>query len=358
MAGIRNRTCAIAFLWMVTTSSIAQAPPQPPPPPQSPPIAANRASDSYAIYSLLVPHVTNANPSSSREQRVAIADTTVNIADVQPATEPESELEPAPGSDRSFQEALQDFRAHREESFQLQRRFKLDRPYELLNAAQAAEFRKTVAGYASLTFFSEVYFNTAQTAALVYTGSVCATPCENAQWIYLEKRDGQWSRRFSSITDRGDSYAIYSLLLHDDPYPGLPQREGPIAIADTTVNITDMDPSIPPDGQLQPPPNNAQGFREAVQEFQTRRFERLQLQRDFHLDVDYTLLDRGAVAAYKSSQTGYPAVNFFSEVYFDSRQKAALVYRSVFCGHLCANGQWIYLGKQGDQWVRRSGLNI
>jgi hypothetical protein len=155
-----------------------------------------------------------------------------------------------------------------------------------------------------------------------------------------------------------DSYAIYSLLLRDDPYPGLPQRQGPLAIADTTVNITDVNPAVPPDGQLQPPPNNAKAFREAVQDFQSRRFERIQLKRDFHLDVDYTLLNPGDVAAYKSAQTGYPAINFFSEVYFDSKQTAALVYRNVFCGRLCANGQWIYLEKQSGQWVRRSGLNI
>ena len=29
-----------------------------------------------------------------------------------------------------------------------------------------------------------------------------------------------------------------------------------------------------------------------------------------------------------------------------------------FCANLCANGQWIYLEKNGAQWVRRSGLNI
>ena len=89
-----------------------------------------------------------------------------------------------------------------------------------------------------------------------------------------------------------------------------------------------------------------------------RRFERLQLKRGFHLDADYTLLNPGDVETYKQTQSGYPAVNFFSEVYFNGKQTAALVYRNVFCGRLCANGQWIYLEKQGNQWVRRSGLNI
>jgi hypothetical protein len=154
-----------------------------------------------------------------------------------------------------------------------------------------------------------------------------------------------------------DTYAIYSLLLSEDPYPGLPQKQGTLAIADTTVNITEMSPAIAPDTQLQPPPDNAKAFREAAQDFRTRRFERLQLTRVFQLSDNYALLNPGQVDTYRRTQSGYPAINFFSEVYFDSRQTAALVYRNTFCGNLCANGTWIYLEKRGKQWVRRSGLN-
>ena len=53
-------------------------------------------------------------------------------------------------------------------------------------------------GTTSITRFSQAYFNAAQNAALVYTDSVCANPCANGHWIYLEKRDGQWARRFNS----------------------------------------------------------------------------------------------------------------------------------------------------------------
>jgi hypothetical protein len=296
---------------------------------------------------------------------MAIADETVSADDMNPATEPDSELQPPPESERAFYQAVQDFRARRQDRALLEHRLKVDQPYTLVSAHGVAEFSKGppaadsgLQGIAGITRFSQVYFNTTQTAALVYTDNLCANPCSNGQWIYLEKRDGQWVRSSSSIADRTDTYAIYSLLLHDDPYPGLPQKQGQLAIAGTTVNITDMNPAIAPDSELQPPPNNAAAFSEAVQDFQARRFERLQLKRDFHLDADYALLDPGDVAAYKRTQTGYPAVNFFSEVYFNSRQTAALVYRNVFCGHLCANGQWIYLEKNGDQWVRRSGLNI
>lgn len=155
-----------------------------------------------------------------------------------------------------------------------------------------------------------------------------------------------------------NTYAIYSMLLTDDPSPGIPQKRGTVAIADTTVNITDMSPAIAPDTQLQPPPGHEKAFQEAVQDFQSRRFERIELTREFHLTGDYALLNPSQVAAYRQTQSGYPAITFFSEVYFDAKQTAALVYRNNFCGNLCANSEWIYLEKRGKQWVRRSGLNI
>jgi hypothetical protein len=320
----------------------------------SPQVLTDQSSDSYTIYSLILPRVTANNPHASSDQRVAIADTTITPDEA----DPDRELRPPPGSEQAFYQALAAFHAQGQEKSRLQQRFTLEMPYELLNAEQAAAFRKNPTGHASLILFSKVYFNTSRTAALVYVDAVCAHPCSAGQWVFLEKRGGQWVRRTSSIVDRADTYAIYSLLLRDYPYPGLPQQQGTLAIAGATINITDMNPAIAPDSQLQPPPDNARAFQEAVQDFRTRRFERISLSRDFHLSRDYTLLTPSEVQAYRSTQTGYPAINFFSEVYFNTRQTAALVYRNVFCGHLCANGQWIYLEKRGKQWVRRSGLNI
>ena len=358
MPGLRHPILAIAAFTLLTAGGVAQSTSSANPLP----VITSHASDSYAIYSLLLSEGASRNTSP---QHLAIADTTVSADDMNPATEPDSELQPPPESEHAFYQAVQDFQARRQQRAQLEHQFKLDRSYTLMSAGEVEGFSKRapgaesgLRGITSITRFSQVYFSAAQNAALVYTDSVCANPCANGHWIYLEKRDGQWVRRSSAIADPADTYAIYSLLLHDDPYPGLPQKQGQLAIADTTVNITDMNPAIAPDSELQPPPNNAEAFREAVQDFRARRFERLQLKRDFHLDVDYTLLNPGDVAAYKSTQTGYPAINFFSEVYFDSKQTAALVYRNTFCGRLCANGEWIFLEKTGDQWVRRSGLNI
>ena len=52
-----------------------------------------------------------------------------------------------------------------------------------------------MAKYLGITYFSEVYFNTAQTAALVYILDWCGNLCSQAEWVYLEKQDGAWVRR-------------------------------------------------------------------------------------------------------------------------------------------------------------------
>jgi hypothetical protein len=169
-----------------------------------------------------------------------------------------------------------------------------------------------------------------------------------------------------------DSYAIYSLLMPGVPFDSMSPDQAPrLAIAATTVNIDDMNPAIPPEGQLQPPPNNEKAFHEAVQDFQTRRYERVQLSHDLKIDRPYALLDADDIAELRNSVAGidpgsqlkakwagYPGVTYFSEVYFNTNRTAALVYMNNFCANLCANGQWIYLEKHGNQWVRRSGLNI
>jgi hypothetical protein len=169
-----------------------------------------------------------------------------------------------------------------------------------------------------------------------------------------------------------DSYAIYSLLMPGVPFDGMSPDQAPrLAIAATTVNINDMNPAIPPEGQLQPPPNNEKAFHEAVQDFQTRRYERVQLSHELKIDRPYALLGADDIAELRNSLAGidpgsqlkdkwagYPGITYFSEVYFNTTRTAALVYMNNFCANLCANGQWIYLEKNGNQWVRRSGLNI
>jgi len=161
-----------------------------------------------------------------------------------------------------------------------------------------------------------------------------------------------------------DSYAIYSMLA---PGPELQNMASGAtqtwAIADTTVNTEDRNPAVPPQGQLKPPPNGDKGFREAVADFEANQHLRLHLSRKaFHIGHDFRLLTPQEVNAVRAAGTtqgsGYPGVTFFSEVYFDRKHTAALVYRSEWCAHLCSAGSWIYLEKQGNRWVQQSGIVV
>lgn len=365
MACIRFPKLAFAAFAILAGYGAAQ-----PAQPRTSQVLTDHASDAYAIYSLLL-------SAQSRNEHLAIAATTVNADDIQ--IEPESEFEPPTNNERAFEDAVQDFHAHRENRIQFQHQLRLDRPYTLLTDDEVAAFRNSSAGtqtnqarFSTVVLLSEVYSNPAWTAALVYLDKACATPCGSGQWIYLEKRDGQWVRRSSAIPDRADISAIYSLLMPGVPFAGMSLSQAPhFAIAAQTVNIDDMNPAIPPDGQLQPPPDNGTAFREATQDFYTRKYERMQIPPQLQLDRPFDLLDEADVAELRRALTGidpgsqlkdkwagYPGITYFSEVYFNTADTAALVYMNNFCANLCANGQWIYLEKKNGQWVRRSGLNI
>lgn len=152
-----------------------------------------------------------------------------------------------------------------------------------------------------------------------------------------------------------DSYAIYSLLMPGKTLASLPSNQGATwAIAEVTVNEAERNPRIPPQGQLKAPPDNSKGFTEAVGDYEANRYTRVQLNKDgFHLSHPFTMVNPNAA---KSS--GSPSVTYFSEVYFDSKHQAALVYMYEWCANLCASGTWIYLEKHGDDWQRRSGIVV
>jgi hypothetical protein len=168
-----------------------------------------------------------------------------------------------------------------------------------------------------------------------------------------------------------DSYAIYSMLMPGQPFAQMPPEQNVSwAIAGVTVNLHDMSPAIAPQGQLKPPPENPRGFEEAVGDFETNKNVRVQLERnDFQIAHSFDLLTaeqvnhlraaKSAPAATSETQTqwsGVPGITFFSEVYFDTKHRAALVYMDNWCANLCAAGSWVYLEKHGDRWVRRSGI--
>ena len=166
-----------------------------------------------------------------------------------------------------------------------------------------------------------------------------------------------------------DTYLIYSLVMPGQVFTDMDSgQNAPWAISATTVNEDDMDPKLAPDATLQPPSDNAVAFREAVNDYNQRRKERMALKRRFDLQRSYVLLSPGEVSDFRSSRIslnatsdqhtaygGYLGITYFSEVYFNVGQTAALVYILDWCGNLCSQAEWIYLEKQDGVWVRRSG---
>lgn len=178
-------------------------------------IPPERAADSYAIYSLLMPGNLLSGTAAGNTTRWAIAAQTVNFADMDPRIDPRGALKPPPGDEKAFHQAVGDFERLQDVTFRLERRFQLDHPYDLLDAAQVRELRQAkssaypgstlqtrYAVYPGVTFFSAVYFSDDQKAALVYRNDWCGVLCSQAQWIFLQKINGHWERR-SGITVPG-----------------------------------------------------------------------------------------------------------------------------------------------------------
>lgn len=158
-----------------------------------------------------------------------------------------------------------------------------------------------------------------------------------------------------------DSYAIYSLLMPGSLISSLSSESGSRwAIAEVTVNAADRNPAVPPHGQLKPPADNPRGFREAVADYEANRNVRVRLNRkDFALNHPFLLLSSDEINAVRARKPeDIPGITFFSEVYFDAKHTAALVYMNSWCANLCAAGTWVYLEKRNGHWVRQSGIVV
>jgi hypothetical protein len=174
----------------------------------------------------------------------------------------------------------------------------------------------------------------------------------------------------SRLTGRQqDVYAIYSMLMPGAVFANLGSDQNQRwAIADTTVNFEDINPALAPDAALKAPNDHPRRFHDAAVDYEQRRGERQPVLRAFHLDRPYTLLTPKDIQAFRAARTtadpdsgstqkysGYPGINYFSDVYFNPQRNAALVYQLSWCGNLCSQGEWVYLEKHDGQWVRRSG---
>jgi hypothetical protein len=177
------------------------------------------------------------------------------------------------------------------------------------------------------------------------------------------------SRPIQPTGRQHDVYAIYSMLMPGTYFASMgPDRNQRWAIADTTINATDINPALEPEAALKAPPEHPRRFHDAVVDYQQRRDNRQTITHNLQLDHPYTLLTQADIEEFRtvlatpnagsqlqSKYSGYPGINYFSDVYFNPQRNAALVYMMGWCGNLCAQSEWVYLEKQDGQWIRRSG---
>ena len=190
-------------------ASTPAKPPAPTGPEGSIAMPADRADDSYAIYSQLLPGEPFSRMAPELNARWAVAKITVNESDRDPAVAPQTQLRAPSGNRSGFSEAVEDYESNKDQRIQLTKGpFHLDHDFSLLSPGQVAALREARsapevtsqaqaqwAGYPGITFFSEVYFDAKHGSALVYMNNWCARLCAAGTWIYLEKHGGRWVRR-------------------------------------------------------------------------------------------------------------------------------------------------------------------
>ncbi|MDR3793175.1 MAG: hypothetical protein P4L03_07330 [Terracidiphilus sp.] len=168
---------------------------------------ADRAEDSYAIYSKLLKSGPIEWRSVKRSQWL-VEDTTTAESLTFPCQplagshqmNPHTAVQAPFDRQEEWLQLLADYDQHCHDVIQLeQSSFRTELPVRLLNAADQQKFRETLqnppaifADAAGLHQFSEVYFNPGHTLALVQQGMWCGYLCGNWTWVVLERKNNHW----------------------------------------------------------------------------------------------------------------------------------------------------------------------
>ena len=148
--------------------------------------------DAYAIYSRLLPS----------KQSYGFAKGTLVI---QQETGTPAKLDDyclAPEAAREFKDAIEDYKRHTEPIL-LQRRFDIDKPYELVNTETIGtlikdhkwgDVYKRYPDSGGIIRVSTVGFNRQKTLAIVNTGSSCNDLCGSGSFHLFKKIDGKWKQ--------------------------------------------------------------------------------------------------------------------------------------------------------------------
>jgi hypothetical protein len=179
------------------------------------PMSPDRVADSYAIYSSLIPVGETAGKNWPHDLWL-VADATIGMSPDTPCKPTAPSLAPMnphfavvpPENDKQdYAEILADFDAHCHERIALAANgWTTTAPVRLLSPAEQEEFRaarfaspepeSAVAakykGAPALYSFSQVYFNTGHTVALVEASLWCGSQCAQSFWVALGKENWQW----------------------------------------------------------------------------------------------------------------------------------------------------------------------
>jgi hypothetical protein len=146
--------------------------------------------DIYDIYSLVLP-----SEQSYRFAKGALVIRQETLAEVKLD---DSCL--APEAAREFKDAIEDYK-RQTKTVLLQRRFTIDKPYELVDSETIGtlikdhnwdEFYKRYPDSGGILMISAVGFNQRRTLAIVYTWSACRDLCGSGSFVLLKKINGKW----------------------------------------------------------------------------------------------------------------------------------------------------------------------
>ena len=181
----------------------------------------DRAEASYLLYSRLMPVAESAGQGWPHALFLVQDKTAEMVPSDQPChaeaggsgafermTNPHSSVHP-PESDREdFEQILVDFDHHCHERIQLDATsWKASAPVHILDEAGQSDYWSThnatrqkgavaepskYAGAPGIFIFSEAFFNTHHTVALIYAGVHCGSLCGQWLWYAFRFKDGQW----------------------------------------------------------------------------------------------------------------------------------------------------------------------
>lgn len=191
------------------------------------PMPSDRISDSFQIYSSLIPLGETADPRWSHEKWLVADSTVTTVPDEQPcfpvsipenARKSPSSMDPHVAVQfpekyrRDGEEALKDFDAHCHERWSLGGGdWSVKEPLLLLSPKEQNEFRflrfrgnegglppETIAKYkgaATLISFSGVFFSQNRTVAMVYATHWCGALCGEDFWTAFVLENGVWKQQ-------------------------------------------------------------------------------------------------------------------------------------------------------------------